>query len=891
MKKKSNQEGKTIPTSKRFPNKETNPRDEKIAVKMEKLKNNINFEGTVTPACDKSPIRQRPFLREQTSTRESKNSSVKNDVVKQYSPTTLRRIKTESESIVVKQNWRYLSKSTPRKADKQKRGQLKNKDHTDLSSIIKPKGCNAAVNSSETTKKNELLDIMTKENHIDNIIASYLHFVTKENDSPDVSANPFYAAFENRLHMFHGHNSRNNDFPHSEKVNQPMCTQHVRFPQPQFKPLPIKHQCITSFHAKSKTEINQRPNKSKVTSVHEKSDSTGRGKTLTSHLHSAYKENDHVPASVSASRTVFECELCKLRSMLKSELNGYNVCNNDFNSDIYKPTCIQHDCVSQAQITTLPIEHKNFTPFHVKSETKQEPNKSKETSKDEKSASGSRDNTSMQKVHVDKQPTGTQSDVRNESEIIRHENIKKTSECFNESRLPLQSSNRETLILNNHGIKNNLIYSKPLNFNSDWSYLGDTNRINWRYKPSYNSIRRKKYRKTQLSSQHLDSIFQFYSERVTIDVDIKNETHDDINELLDNILNKRENRARFSTEATTEGSYAVGVKVGKAEELDYSVDVLINCQQLELSDEPVNFEFEGDDIDSHDKNENLSIFVDAGKRYFPNERRSLRPNPNEPYVPDGFKAVYVSRPVNSRFPNCCVPDRNRTMILPYYLLSEFHDFVSNAVYGLDAVSLNRGVKGPAVSLTIQQDDGPNISVDITPKLTLSNETISVTDFGWPRRDTNKWLTEDEIDSVICQQIYLVPKGDKYWKISYANCENELLRDIDEAKTWRKACLRIMKRKLMQWKSKSTTGLKEISSYLLKTTLLWLCEILPKDEYWYKEELANRYLNFLQEFAHRLHKRRIGEYFNPTVNLLENKDDDCIDELKDLIEEEISLFNQ
>ncbi|XP_060587152.1 cyclic GMP-AMP synthase-like isoform X2 [Ruditapes philippinarum] len=543
---------------------------------MEKLKNNINFERSLTSPGDKYPIRQQPILREQANTRENNNSSVKNNVVKQYSSLTLRRIGTASESKLVKQNWRYLGKSTSQKADKQKRGQLKNKDHTDLSSSIKPKGCNETVNSSETTKKNELLDIMAKENVIDNISVSHL--------------------------------------------------------------------------------------------------------------------------------------------------------------------------------------------------------------------------------------------------------------------------------------------------------------------------RLSKYRKTELNSQHLDSILKFYSEKVTIDVDIKNETHDNINELLDKILNKRENRARFSKEATTEGSYAVGVKVGKAEELDYSVDILINCQELELSDEPVDFEFEWDDIDSHDRNKIPSTFVHTGKRYFPNERRSLRPNPNEPYVPDGFKAVYVSRRVNSRFPNCCVPDRKRTMILPYYLLSEFHDFVNNAVYGLDAVSLNRGARGPAVTLTIQQDDGPNISVDITPKLTLSNEIISVTDFGWPRRDTKKWLTKEKIDIVKCQQIYLVPKGDKYWKISYANCENELLRDIDDANTWRKACLRIMKKKLMQWKSKST-GLKEISSYLLKTTLLWLCEILPKDEYWYKEELANRYLNFLQEFAHRLHKRHIGEYFNPTVNLLENKDDDCIDELKDLIEEEISLFNQ
>lgn len=140
--------------------------------------------------------------------------------------------------------------------------------------------------------------------------------------------------------------------------------------------------------------------------------------------------------------------------------------------------------------------------------------------------------------------------------------------------------------------------------------------------------------------------------------------------------------------------------------------------------------------------------------------------------------------------------------------------------GLEDVTLNKGVKGPAVTLTVLQEGGPNISIDITLKLTLPTKTLSVLDFGWPRKDTRKWLAESKITAVTEANLYLVPKGDKYWKISFASCERELLLDIDMNNTWRKGCLRIMKKKFMIWKSKSKTGFKGLSSYLLKVMMFF-----------------------------------------------------------------------
>lgn len=132
-----------------------------------------------------------------------------------------------------------------------------------------------------------------------------------------------------------------------------------------------------------------------------------------------------------------------------------------------------------------------------------------------------------------------------------------------------------------------------------------------------------------------------------------------------------------------------------------------------------------------------------------------------------------------------------------------------------SINLNRAVKGPAVTLTVQETGSHNITVDITPKITLPSKVLSLYHFRWPRRQTENWLDESVIENILQQQIYLVPKGDKYWKISFANCENALLADIDATGTWRKGCLRLMKKKLSLWKSKSRTGLKGISSYHLK----------------------------------------------------------------------------
>ena len=137
----------------------------------------------------------------------------------------------------------------------------------------------------------------------------------------------------------------------------------------------------------------------------------------------------------------------------------------------------------------------------------------------------------------------------------------------------------------------------------------------------------------------------------------------------------------------------------------------------------------------------------------------------------------------------------------------------------DYITVKSHAQGPAISLIINKPQiGHKISVDLVPVVNIGKAESILRKYDWPRNQTSEWLSEDEIENIKDTKIFLVPKGDKFWKVSFARCENEILKDIDGYMDGtRKLLLRICKRKLKQWKSKSISGMKSLSSYLLKVT--------------------------------------------------------------------------
>lgn len=101
----------------------------------------------------------------------------------------------------------------------------------------------------------------------------------------------------------------------------------------------------------------------------------------------------------------------------------------------------------------------------------------------------------------------------------------------------------------------------------------------------------------------------------------------------------------------------------------------------------------------------------------------------------------------------------------------------------------------------------------------------------------------------------------------------------------KQCIRIMKYRLNSWRT-ITGGLNCISSYIVKNIFFWLREKIPNDNDWTEEHLADRYIDFLQEFLYACKTCDLKEYFNRKVNLLAGKNKDSLDKLTRLLKDEI-----
>ena len=125
------------------------------------------------------------------------------------------------------------------------------------------------------------------------------------------------------------------------------------------------------------------------------------------------------------------------------------------------------------------------------------------------------------------------------------------------------------------------------------------------------------------------------------------------------------------------------------------------------------------------------------------------------------------------------------------------------------VHLSRDAHGPAITLTIKRPGSYDINVDMVP--TISSSTpVEVN--GWPRPDTRRAYSEDQIQAVQEAGLHLVPKNDTTWDISYSKAETAMFAALDRGNGCRKAVLKCMK-KVIQ----SPYGLPGVSSYLVKVT--------------------------------------------------------------------------
>lgn len=104
------------------------------------------------------------------------------------------------------------------------------------------------------------------------------------------------------------------------------------------------------------------------------------------------------------------------------------------------------------------------------------------------------------------------------------------------------------------------------------------------------------------------------------------------------------------------------------------------------------------------------------------------------------------------------------------------------------------------------------------------------------------------------------------RLSFSHAEAVLLKDVDADGGQRRAALRLLKFvSSTRWRPEYG---KLLSSYHLKTLLLWCCEIYPQEAPW--ETLLSSVQNLLKVLIHTLAKGNLPHYFLRPVNLFSKR---------------------
>ncbi|XP_071137076.1 protein mab-21-like 3 [Mytilus edulis] len=196
---------------------------------------------------------------------------------------------------------------------------------------------------------------------------------------------------------------------------------------------------------------------------------------------------------------------------------------------------------------------------------------------------------------------------------------------------------------------------------------------------------------------------------------------------------------------------------------------------------------------------------------------------------------------------------------------------------------------PAITIIIKQLEGDSISIDMAPmlkvQLPFQSEMRWQPDFGWPIPGA-KWPSSEKVEHMFAIGINLVTTDPLYWKLSFATCERELLKNIDKDGSCRKKSLRIMKRlRELSWCPKEVTD--GLTSYHLINILFLECDRYPEDHQWRMRLIGERIISMLERLLEHIRRKHLPQYFNRQRNLFVKKSHQSLDkagiEIKQLIE--------
>ncbi|XP_072134309.1 cyclic GMP-AMP synthase-like [Mobula birostris] len=223
------------------------------------------------------------------------------------------------------------------------------------------------------------------------------------------------------------------------------------------------------------------------------------------------------------------------------------------------------------------------------------------------------------------------------------------------------------------------------------------------------------------------------------------------------------------------------------------------------------------------------------------------------------------------------------------MLSCLRKLIMDAVKSLTGynIKMERKKSGsPAVTLAIEGDSGW-ISLDMVLALEVTSQS-------WPQSTTEglkieNWLGNKVRSEFRRKPFYLVPKQQplentegvqiesqkEMWRISFSHIEKKMIMNHGSAKICcenkspkccRKSCLKLLKNLIEKLKQQHPRILAHVCSYHAKTTLLHACVKRPSDDMWRLEDLADCFLQLLDDFTEHLKSANLPHFFIPTCNL-------------------------
>ena len=155
---------------------------------------------------------------------------------------------------------------------------------------------------------------------------------------------------------------------------------------------------------------------------------------------------------------------------------------------------------------------------------------------------------------------------------------------------------------------------------------------------------------------------------------------------------------------------------------------------------------------------------------------------------------------------------------------------------------------------------------------------------WPKRDrTSNWPNKEIVEKIISEGCNIVPvfhtnskEPELEWRMSFSRAELTLMHNISCSQ---RQCYLLLKTLHSQELKKP----KALVSYHLKTLFLWMCEMIPLEE-WNPDNIGTCLMKMLDHLYHCLKERNLPSYFIPKNNLIDRIPDELCDELASRVEQ-------